>query len=327
VNGSKEKRKGALNESPFFSSSRTGKSSTSERYDNYVPLDGFRAEIIQLNTVEILDNDLLNFGRSVNEDTGEVIERFAADGTKLQPKRIAFYKGLTFQYFLESKRLILSGSFHKYYNDGRHNHNQFPFAAFTEVLSCLDNEFNIRPLNIQLISLEWGYNLNLDLDTLDVIEGLIEHKNTPFKFRNIQGSEIKVAEHSAYRLKIYDKALQYGQRVQILRIERAQKHWFRLGVGRTLQDLIDQDFGNLKELLIQNWNEIIFFDPLIVFDKELEKYRKYQSTLYWIELGRTRSRKTKKKHRGYLANLNIEYGGNIQGRISELLSDLNVSMD
>src|SRR5690606_421219 len=105
-------------------------------------------------------------------------------------------------------------------------------------------EFGIRPENIRLIGLEYGVNIQPPIETDSILNHCYQHKGKDFdKEINKQGMKYRQVEHSAYFLKIYDKALQFGRLQRILRVEIKVKNWSkyrRQGIV-TLKDFIEAD--------------------------------------------------------------------------------------
>ena len=246
-----------------------------------------------------------------------------------QPKRIAVYKGLVFQYYLNSERMFISGSLHAYYNHGNHNHNDFGLNAFSEVLDELKTTFGILPHHINITQLEWGVNIKPPIYPNIIIDHSLFHKWQRFENRiDNKAGKYHQAVHTDYIIKLYNKGLQFGTVEEILRFERKQLNYLKfsksIGIGQTLQDLIDSDFKSLKTILLSNWNEILFFDPLML--TEDKKVFKYRDVLTW-EYYSTKSRKTRNKHFNNLRKLNKEFGGDIQSEVSQIITDKLIELN
>ena len=78
--------------------------------------DGFK--ILLLNSLHILENSLF-----------EEVSNFCNKDGELH-KTVYKYKGVTFHHFNTSDTILMYGSFHKYWNDGVHNYNNFNYNNY-----------------------------------------------------------------------------------------------------------------------------------------------------------------------------------------------------
>src|SRR6056300_477533 len=318
----RQKNRGAYLTHPLTNNYRTGESPAPRRYRNYVPLDYIRAEIINENNTSLMKNcSVLNFTEPINRDTGEVGKN---------QKRTARYKNLVFQYYPKSNKIILSGSLHKFWNDGEHNYNDFDFNAFLEVLEQLFQVFGTTPKDIHITQLEWAVNIIPPISVNTILDHCLYHQWRRFenKYDRGEGKYIQVEHKSNYLLKFYNKGLHYKLGYDILRIERKQLCWSRYcsrhGIGQTLNDLIESDFIGLSDSLLENWREVLFFDPLM--NPEQDSVFKYRDPIQWKKYLQ-KSRTTRKRHFDKLRKFNLEYGNDTQGKIlkeiEEKLNDIN----
>ena len=72
----------------------------------------------------------------------------------VKQKDLKEYEGLKFQYYPHSNKVYLSGSIHKYKNNGEHNYDDLHHSKFNETLIELEEEFGIKPKNIKLNQIE-----------------------------------------------------------------------------------------------------------------------------------------------------------------------------
>ncbi len=271
----------------------------------YLPVDFIKGELINFDSSLLLGNGLLEFEEVRNMNTGEVYRKVEAK-----------YKGLTFTVFIEGKAFI-QGSLHKYWNDGFHNHNQFTESKFQKMLERLCGELSIHPRNIRIQQLEFGLNIAPPADSNDILEGCIRHKNKEFNVDRSASMFYKQVEHDKYKLKIYNKAVQYDLPDENLRIEVNYKNWSqfrRLGI-HTLQDFIDYNGEIFVTDLLAQWDSVYFYDPTIKTDK----YIHYRDALYWSDLRKSKTRTTIKKHKDRLDRIGLEEGNGLKNEISRLL--------
>lgn len=317
----------AITRTPLSNYCRTGESSTSLRYDNYVPLDYIRAELIDFDTSTLLRNQNLNFTEPINTDTGEVETQSDKDGKPKLPKRTAKTNaGLIFLYYPHNGRTFMSGSLHKFWNNGEHNYNDFDYRAFLSVLRRLYTNYGVLPYQIKINQLEWGVNIIPPIPPNKILDHCLFHRWKPFesKYNSDNGKYIQAEHKDYYLLKFYNKSLHYSLPEgddEILRIERKQiaynKHSKHNGIGQTMHDLVQSNFKGLKSTLIDNWNETLMYDPLLrTTDPDKYKLRDINT---WREILENCSRTTRKKYADKLRKHNIDLGVNIQGIITELI--------
>lgn len=313
---SNKKGSSLANASFLLNQFRTGESSVSRIYKNYVPLDYIKAQIINFDSNLLLTNKNLSFGRSINEDTGEIIEVLDGNQKKRKPYREAKYHNLNFRYYPHSGYVTVSGSLHKFSNKGAHNHGDFAISDFNDVLSQLYTLFGLLPQNLKITQLEWAVNILIEMVN-EIIDHCILFKKKsfgePLGRRKARFREVKLTE---YLIKVYNKGLHFLLDHDILRFERRQMDWTKYShqqmMGNTLLDLIDSDFKGLKELLCENWMDVVFFDPCIpLSNTRLLKYRDPKTWEYY----NTTTRTNRIKHRNKLKKANRELGQNLQEKV------------
>jgi hypothetical protein len=271
----------------------------------YLPVDFIKGELIDFDPSLLLSNGILEFEEVTNMNTG-VVNR----------KVIAKYKGLTFIVFIEGKA-FMHGSLHKFWNDGHHNHDQFTEIKFQKMLEVLQDELCIYPHNIRIQQLEFGLNIAPPVDSNDILQCCIRHKNKEFNVDRNTSKFFKQVEHNKYLLKIYNKAIQYGLQYENLRIEMKYMNWsqFRqLGI-KTFQDFIDYNGEIFVTDLLAQWHSVYFYDPTIKTDK----YIQYRDPVYWSDLQKKSSRTTIKKHKDRLDRIGHEEGNGLKNEIRRLL--------
>lgn len=235
----------------------------------------------------LLNNDLLEFKEVVNIKTGEV-------GTT---KR-AEYNDLKFTIY-DNKFILLTGSLHKCYNNGGHNHNDFNYDSLTAVLNDLEDRFKLNLSQCLVQNIEIGLNLQLPFNTDCIIDGLMTHYNKEFKGVSLKsGNYIQVAHKESY-IKAYNKGVQYNLDKQIFRFEVKYIRSRKTNI-KTLSDLKNKHFL-LTELdkVLKEWNKVRLWDYSIktellnIKENEIKKHQ-WSNPKYWIELDKdTRCRENK----------------------------------
>ncbi|MFD1551712.1 hypothetical protein DNU06_02580 [Putridiphycobacter roseus] len=298
--------------------SRNKNISTNQRYKNYVPLDYIKAELIDFDTQQLLSNEFLNFSRPINEDSGEI-----KNAKNRKPYRLAKFRNLIFKYYTDSSKVYLSGSIHVLYNDGKHNYNDFNIQMLDDVLRELFDLFGILPRHLKITQLEWGVNIRIPYKVSTIIDHCLSHKWKRFVcVKDDKEGKYHQAEHKHnYILKIYNKGLHYGLGYDLLRFERKQMSWLKFAkkerIGQTLDCLIKSDFKGLKRSLLSNWNEVLFYDPMI--DTSNLKQLQYRDPLFWSDY--SSSRQARHKHYKLLKHINKTIGGNVQDIIYNIIEN------
>lgn len=303
----------------------TGESSTiSLIYDNYVPLDYFRGEILTPDINSFLDNRLLNFTQPFNVDTGEIGTSKSRTGAVKKPHRWAEYKNMVFNYYPENGRVFISGSLHKFYNNGKHNHDQFTKDNFKCALMALNDSFGITPDKVRITSLEWGVNIGTPIPVNLILDHcfFINHKRITQDFVDNRQAKYHLANFDEYNIKLYNKSIQFNLSDEILRIERKQKDFKKFAdkqdMQPTLQGLIDSGFKGMAETLLNDWQRVLFVDPEL---SKHPKYLKYSNPKFWENKRKLKSgNQIIARHRKELRELNKTQGGNYHNAITQILT-------
>jgi hypothetical protein len=277
-----------------------------QRYD-YIPLDGFKLQLFGVDLTPYREGKILDFEHKTKKGGELHYMEHEHNGVKFR----IYESGLSYIY----------GSFHKYFNQGEHNHNDFDLNAFRDVLSDFCKYFKVTPDRLQIIHLEFGFNIVPPIPTKELLKGLIQHKGVDFEHVTMNGKgNYKQAVHNRYRLKIYDKGLQYGLRGELLRIEHKVTNWtkYRVSGEFTLHDFIQSDKGQFLNELLSSIDEVILYDNTI---HGLEPYHKYSNPNFWRNTRETLSSKTFNKHRHRLNALSKTKGSNLIERIKENITN------
>lgn len=261
-------------------------------------IDGIKIDVHSLNGSKWLSNKLLHFHTYTSVETGELL-----DGTI-----VAKYKGLKFFITQSTKyenRVYYSvrGSLHKYFNNDKHNANDFSFYALKDVLKELEQKFSINPKTSTLRNLEFGININTPIDAKEVLKNLVCYGKYTFGTLKIEGVNVgkRVAKQQS-SLKIYDKGKQYQKTTNLVRFEIAvhkMVYLKKFGIV-TLSDLQDLDkIEPLGSVLLTYWNDVIYYDKRIAWKRLTEFERKkilyYATPRNWSDF-EIKQRYRAKKH-------------------------------
>lgn len=290
---------------------------------------------------DILFNRELNFTRPINSDTGEINKKINF--------REAYFKNLRFRLY-DSGHLLLSGSFHKFHNDGIHNYNSFSKANLDEVLSELEDVFGLDLDKCTIKNLEIGLNITPPINSKTVVKNILLHSKEPFKYYSIKGAEYKQAIHQRYYIKAYDKRLMYCNKTYINSNGRTKEHKIKKEIFRfelkfvkmqILNNIGIYSLSDLKstiklrlalELLCETWDSLTMYDTTIR-EKNLSNYVKntklnqWQNTNYWYDLPKQRRLEQKKALESIIRihsnNVKAYIHKKLKLEIIELLFDLN----
>lgn len=302
------------------------------KYKHFQLIDYFKIFVKELDASKLEANKLLDFYDNINLATGE-IKTINKKGQKITPYKNAFYKSLEFKIY-ETNLITVSGSLHKYYNNGAHNYNDFNYVAFKQVLKDLEDKFNIDLRKCVLRCLEVGVNIHPPIPTDLILENCFIHKTKNFEFyKNSDEGKYKQAEHTQYIIKLYNKALHYKSKGfvinnEILRFEIKYTKMQRvqnLGLY-TLEDISNKGFDKFRRELLNEWGNVLFFDHTI--KTKSKRIHNYKNPNYWSNLIQNRSKSNFYKHKSILYELTLKNSNNIHKKVAEKIeqkiNELNV---
>lgn len=230
-------------------------------------------------------NEYLQDSWIIGSRNGEILKQYAS------------YFGLTFS--IKNTNVRLTGSIHKYKNNGLHNHNDFTKTQVHDVIIELSGKFQIDLQNSPINNLEFGVNVVLPFEPKIVLDRLITHKGEPFTREVEEGKIYYQCKRSQFIIKIYDKGLQYQQVSNILRFElKVLKMQFFSTKNielKVLSDLLnDSIYPKLGGVLRAYFDEILFDEPNINLNDlnttEKEIYLRGRNPKTWITDSRTESK-------------------------------------
>ncbi|MFT4221472.1 hypothetical protein [Dysgonomonas sp.] len=234
----------------------------------------------------------------------------------------ANYKGLIIT--RDNLSCSVRGSLHKYFNDGKHNYNDFTLSDFIRTISDLEKTLNINADIIRIGRIEAGVNLDIDMDVDEFIGSVILFNN----MIPVSTSQGVVFQFREYDIKLYKKELK-GHKDK-LRIEIACKHKSKRDriikeyttYCNTLSDLTNsnvwQAFGSELETICDNLILIDreHIDYTHLKPKDAELLTKGISSFYWTK--KWNSRATRMRYLDRFVELSSLYGGsNIREKIKK----------
>ena len=241
----------------------------------------------RLNNTQVADlKNRIDFNGSYNESTGE-LETILPNGKKVSYRSIGSEKNILFK-IKEKGYIEVSGSLHKYYNDGKHNYNQFGRKEAEIALRRLIEVSGLELPYFKVDSVEVGVNLMPPIPCDDIINNALMYKRKPFeaKYCSDEGN-YRQATLSEYWVKLYNKRLHYEKKGydighEILRFElkiNKMRVLAKYGVY-TLEDLMNNIENIARDLLPKAWKEVLLYDPTM--NKQIkEKTLQYANINFW----------------------------------------------
>jgi hypothetical protein len=200
----------------------------------------------------LLEDEKLDFNVIFNKSTAEV--KFSK----------AKYKGCEIAIY-PSGRIIFKGSLHIYFNEGKHNHNNYTIEKLNQTICKIESELGFKSNRARIQNLEFGVNVNTAFEPKGFIDSLIS-----YKYRSFSMMQVKHAGHGKecfdlqqYGVKIYNKGLQYGIGKNIMRIEKKVLVMDALNFGHLhLSDLTDSRLWvHCKKQLIDLLGDVLINEP------------------------------------------------------------------
>ena len=249
----------------------------------------------RLNSTQVADlRSKIDFFESINGSTFEH-EKILANGKKVSYRSTGWTKNMKLELFPKGY-VVLAGSLHKYYNDGKHNYNQFGRKEAEIALKRLIEVTGLELPIFKVESVEVGVNLMPPIPSDDIINNALMYKRRPFeaKYCTDEGN-YRQATLSEYWVKLYNKRLHYeiqGYDIghEILRFELKIIKMRMLAKYRvfTLEDLMNNIEDIARDLLPKAWMEVMLYDPTM--NKQTEEHTiKYANVNFWRGIAKKRS--------------------------------------
>jgi hypothetical protein len=286
--------------------------------------DFHKSWVFGISTTRWTNHHLLHFDLIVDAESGEL------------KKSIAKYSCLTFIIYADSGKMMMSGSYHKYFNyqhkvkgnnqytkqeiEKGFNGNTFDISQFAWALNDLSNKFGIDPARTVLLNLEFGLNIKLLFHPDLILDNLLYYKRA--RFNRPLTNTYREAKQTQLRCKCYDKALQYNMNGNVMRFEFKHTKMATLksfGI-RTAKDLLSAlNQKKMGELLIDGWGKVFMYDPTIkeheLKHNDLAKVLEYKNPNYWMRLKSNRMHRPKKHYE----HIMLMYSENIKRQINHTL--------
>lgn len=248
---------------------------------------------------------------------------------------IGKYRGLTFKVF-NTGYIEIDGSLHKYFNDGRHNYNDFSPSDLREVIADLERLFGEEIASARILNLEYGLNINTPFDPTIFTNSILTYLKSGADVKARQKNPITKNDRkgfdkgvrfilSQYHLKIYNKSKQYDQPNDILRVEfKTLKTEVIQDSGiKTVADLTDlHKLEYLQYKLIHSLEFLLIKEQINPLDLNSQEKRIWQECINpdnWIH-GWNKDKR--KKRKAQFAEIQKKYAlSDMNDIVKGLLSD------
>lgn len=244
---------------------------------------------------KILESPHLNFYSEANVKTGELIE-FPKKG-----KSGAF----EFKAYSPSFAIIM-GSIHKYYHNGVNN-TDFNIEQLKDAIHRFCSNYGLSASDLLLHNLEYGVNIETKISASSIMRDILCYKNR-LPIRPIDDDrgffiEFKMSD---YYLKVYDKAKQYGNVNNMLRVEvkAVKSRGYSYAGIKTLEDLLAVE--KVRQLSMKHINvfrSIVFDDSInkkLLDEAEISIYETLRNPRIWEQARRGKTRESRKKESRFI---------------------------
>ena len=207
------------------------------------------------------------------------------------------YNGMIF--VLEGDIMYIHLRPHYYYNDNRHNANDFTALCSIQVLIEIIDLLRINPCKLFVIGLEFGLNLHIPktlISIIDLMSRLYSHNRNKFyqdkkyPFCSYSTSVNSKGKSGVYKIiKAYAKSIQFPTigsknifRFEVKSMRKAMIN--KLGII-TLDDLLKVETYNiLKNELKKEFSQVLIIDDTVIPNistRRLKTHIKRQNPIYW----------------------------------------------
>lgn len=242
---------------------------------------------------------VLNCGLSFNEIPTKRSKFFRAyfGGVMRLTERPVF----TVEVFSESQKVKVIGNLHYYFNQGRHNANDFDFENAVKAINEICQILKISAKNATLRGFEFGINiissfqLQTFFNTLLSLRTAIAEKDKDTFF------ELYRFNFTQFCLKIYNKGKMFGLAESILRIEIHidKMQWIQKQIPSliTLSNLQDKETMQLLgKILYEMVEEVLIIEDLdnsLMNQKDIPTWRKIIESNSWKNINPDQRRRQK----------------------------------
>jgi len=252
------------------------------------------------------------------------------------------YKGIYFCFYerkntkgINNTKLEILFKPHYYFNDNKHNANDFTAIDCINVLNEFQYLFELPINELSIINIEFGLNFLPPYEYKDIMPYIYYHERNLFltpreklRYSKISYKTTKKGTANQYKMfKFYAKGLQFNEFVNIntLRYEvksKKSKYIKKHKVNNYADLLKFSTYVEFAEVLIKEFDKILIIDiennGNNLNTKELEKLNEYLNPIYWDKTLRAYRNKFSKEKTKYFKLLD-KTGNNIHTIIKKII--------
>lgn len=290
-------------------------------------IDFVKFEIKNPSLNYLLEHPLLDFKRPVEHKTGELTGKYYE----------AEYQDLKFKIY-DSGRVFVSGSLHKYFNEGVHNYNLFTIDDLHETIKDITYKFAFQPKDTWITQMEVGLNLLVSMNPSEIVNSLFMYPYKPYIRVTPDDGYIKKCRMSQVELKGYDKTKQCRLSYNVFRFEmkvfKMQFLDMRDIHARDLSQLTNiGQMRALADLLLMFWDETLINHK--IYSPNLKDNRSKLDYLYdfryWEQLkegvkrkkfGKNRLSQELRKLKFHQSHISVIYKERLENRMRSTIESI-----
>lgn len=259
-------------------------------------------------------NPNFEFFSKINPDTGE--QRDGKQTAELKKLKVVLHP---------SGMVEVTGSLHKFANDGAHNYDAFTYERLVQTIGEVAALLDTTPERLSLHNVEFGVNILLDTSPPRFLDSILNYRFKPAEVRKFNGKGYLMQwVQQNYIVKVYDKKRQYRLDTNVLRFEvktMAMVHLAEVEV-RTLADLLDVSKLRLMGVkLCETYRGLMIGEKLDTGQMSRPERRVYEQGMnpnFWRDLT---DRKQRDYYRERFEQIIKKYGLGVRERVGQLIAD------
>lgn len=251
----------------------------------------------------LIINSLLNHPLLYYHSNSEVL---LSDKETIVSKLKRQYKGIVFEF--TNDLLYISFKPHYYFNDNKHNANDFSVYECINVLNEFCVMFGVHPFNLRVVNIEFGVNILLPKNLInikDFLACLLYHGKNDFytdrkfmfcKYSHTMNS--KGVANTYKMIKCYAKGIQFPEYTDVntLRFEvKSNRTYYIKSLGiENLSSLLELNvYDTLSAVVLKEFEELLIIDEVakpLLSPRKYKGFQKKINPLYWRKILMSKNR-------------------------------------
>ena len=245
----------------------------------------------------LIINSLLNHPLLYYHSNSEVL---LSDKETIVSKLKRQYKGIVFEF--TNDLLYISFKPHYYFNDNKHNANDFGVYECINVLKEFCVMFGVHPFNLSVVNIEFGVNILLPINLINVKDFLAHllyhgkngfYTDRKFMFCKFSHTMNNSGKANTYKMiKCYAKGIQFPKYADVntLRFEvKSNRTNYIKSLGiENLSSLLELNiYDTLSEVVLKEFEELLIIDEVSepqLSEVKYKNFKKKLNPLYWSKL-------------------------------------------